>query len=512
MRALARPPAHHVRASMASKIAVAVAAASGMVLTTVPGEATTGCPPNSGNARSALRVAGLLEQAPGSWGARLSADGRYVAFVSYDDDLVVRGRQRPRRCLPRRSGHGRDPAGERRHQRFGVRKDTRPRRRSAQTAPRVAFSSPYQVHVRDIGAARTIHVSVNDAGAAADDWSGAPVLSPGGALRRLHLPGHEPRDAGPRPGASRPTCGTSRREPPSGSASARAASAAPTWSWAEAVSEEGRYVAFTAGGRRRVPHPRGHYPGCRRVRPRPPRPDDRGDQRRTRRPVHGGLVPGHERRRDEDPLRLGPAAGRQTGGLPAGPGGRAPPASSRPSSPPGGAAPGRARRRWPSSDSARDRPPRCPPTGGSPPSRPRCRPGRTTPTPPTTSWSSTSPPAAGSRPRARRPDAPETAPPVNRPSPATGRSSAFTSEADDLAGSDNQWRHQRLRPRHGHPANRTGEHRFLHCRPCLLRLAQAAIELQHIGDVLGNLVAGAVAADDDVAHGDSPKMMLPWRV
>ncbi len=36
----------------------------------------------------------------------------------------------------------------------------------------------------------------------------------------------------------------------------------------------------------------------------------------------------------------------------------------------------------------------------------------------------------------------------------------------------------------------------------LLRLAQAAIELQHIGDVLGNLVAGAVAADDDVAHGE----------
>jgi hypothetical protein len=36
-------------------------------------------------------------------------------------------------------------------------------------------------------------------------------------------------------------------------------------------------------------------------------------------------------------------------------------------------------------------------------------------------------------------------------------------------------------------------------RACLLRLAQAAIELQHIGDVLGNLVAGA--ADDDVAHG-----------
>ena len=48
-------------------------------------------------------------------------------------------------------------------------------------------------------------------------------------------------------------------------------------------------------------------------------------------------------------------------------------------------------------------------------------------------------------------------------------------------------------------------------RLCLLRLAQAAIELQHIGDVLGNLVAGAVAADDDVAHSDAPPM-LPGRV
>ena len=35
-------------------------------------------------------------------------------------------------------------------------------------------------------------------------------------------------------------------------------------------------------------------------------------------------------------------------------------------------------------------------------------------------------------------------------------------------------------------------------------LAQAAIELENIGDVLADVVAGAVAADDDVFHGDSP--------
>ena len=34
----------------------------------------------------------------------------------------------------------------------------------------------------------------------------------------------------------------------------------------------------------------------------------------------------------------------------------------------------------------------------------------------------------------------------------------------------------------------------------LLRLAQAAIELQHVRDVFGDLVAGAVAKDDDVSH------------
>ena len=46
-----------------------------------------------------------------------------------------------------------------------------------------------------------------------------------------------------------------------------------------------------------------------------------------------------------------------------------------------------------------------------------------------------------------------------------------------------------------------------------LRLAQAAIELQDIGNVLGNLVAGAVAADDDVSHEvlAGNQVMLPWR-
>jgi hypothetical protein len=47
-----------------------------------------------------------------------------------------------------------------------------------------------------------------------------------------------------------------------------------------------------------------------------------------------------------------------------------------------------------------------------------------------------------------------------------------------------------LRPAHGLP------------RRCLLGLAQAARELENVGDVLGDIVAGAVAADDDVAHGE----------
>jgi hypothetical protein len=51
---------------------------------------------------------------------------------------------------------------------------------------------------------------------------------------------------------------------------------------------------------------------------------------------------------------------------------------------------------------------------------------------------------------------------------------------------------------------------FLRLR--LLCVERAAIALQYIGDVLGNLVAGAVAADDDVAHGGlAGKVMLPWR-
>ena len=43
-------------------------------------------------------------------------------------------------------------------------------------------------------------------------------------------------------------------------------------------------------------------------------------------------------------------------------------------------------------------------------------------------------------------------------------------------------------------------------RQPLLCLAQSAIELQDVGDVLGNLVAGAVAADD-VAHRSGPVPM-----
>ena len=43
--------------------------------------------------------------------------------------------------------------------------------------------------------------------------------------------------------------------------------------------------------------------------------------------------------------------------------------------------------------------------------------------------------------------------------------------------------------------------RAAHAPVGLVSLAQAAIELQHIGDVFGNLIAGAVAAEDEVSGG-----------
>ncbi len=44
---------------------------------------------SAGGGRAALRAIGVPGRVPGSWGARLSSDGRYVAFASYQDDLVA---------------------------------------------------------------------------------------------------------------------------------------------------------------------------------------------------------------------------------------------------------------------------------------------------------------------------------------------------------------------------------------------------------------------------------------
>lgn len=247
MSDVARPPARPPWASMTAKVVMTVAvAASGTALAAVPGMAAAGCQPGNGSARTALQVTGVLKRTPGSWGARLSADGRYVAFASYADDLVVgdadnqadvfRADRATGEILQvsvgtdgvAAQGHAAEPS-------------------ISADGTRVAFSSPYHVHVRDLAAARTILVSVNGAGGVGDEWSGAPVMSPGGRFvaftsraTNLVAPDREPgsieaylRDLD---GAT-----TERVSVGAGGLSA------PTWSWAEAVSDDGRYVAFTAG-------------------------------------------------------------------------------------------------------------------------------------------------------------------------------------------------------------------------------------------------------------------------
>lgn len=232
---------------MKGKIFVTVATATwGMAYMAVPGGATAGCPPGAGSARSVLRVVGVPEGAPGSWGARLSDDGRYVAFVSYADDLVAGDTDETADVfrMDRTTGE---------IVQVSVDLDGLAAQGHAAEASisadgtRVAFSSPYQVHVRDLGAARTVLASVNDAGDAGDQWSGAPVISPGGRFvaftsRATNLVASD-RESGSIEAYLRDLeAGTTERI----SIGAGGLSA-PTWSWAEAVSGEGRYVAFTAG-------------------------------------------------------------------------------------------------------------------------------------------------------------------------------------------------------------------------------------------------------------------------
>jgi Tol biopolymer transport system component len=224
---------------------VAAVALAGLVGPT-QGSGAAGCQHGNGSARTALQVAGVLKRTPGSWGARLSADGRYVGFASYADDLVAgdadnqadvfRADRATGEILQMSvdtdglaaQGHASEPS-------------------ISADGTRVAFSSPYQVHVRDVAAARTTLVSINEAGAAGDEWSGSPVMSPGGRFvaftsRATNLVAPD-RELGSIEAYLRDLDGgtTERVSVGAGGLSA------PTWSWAEGVSDDGRYVAFTAG-------------------------------------------------------------------------------------------------------------------------------------------------------------------------------------------------------------------------------------------------------------------------
>jgi Tol biopolymer transport system component len=227
-------------------IVVSVAtAASGMVLAAVPGGATAGCPA-TGAGGSAFNAVGVPERAGGSWGGRLSADGRYVAFVSYQDDLVAGDANQKADVFraDRATGEivrvsldtdGSDFLGHAAEASISA------------DGTRVAFSSGYQVYVRDLVAAHTVLASANNAGAAADDWSGAPVISPDGRFvaftsRATKLVASDREDGSIEAYLRNLDAGTTERVSigPGGLS-------APTWSWAEAVSDGGRYVAFTAG-------------------------------------------------------------------------------------------------------------------------------------------------------------------------------------------------------------------------------------------------------------------------
>ncbi|HEV3364116.1 MAG TPA: hypothetical protein VG795_08245 [Acidimicrobiia bacterium] len=215
-------------------------------MTPVPGETAAECTARAGIGRSALRAAGVPGRAPGSWAPRLSGDGRHVAFVSYDDDLVASDTDhladvfrvdRSTGQIVQASldtdvhdvpGHSAEPS-------------------ISTDGSRVAFSSPHHVFVRDIDAARTLHVSVNDAGTPANEWSGGPVLSPAGRFvaftsRATNLVESDRDSANIEAYLRDLEAGTTERV-----SIGAAGLSAPTWSWAEAVSDDGRYVAFTAG-------------------------------------------------------------------------------------------------------------------------------------------------------------------------------------------------------------------------------------------------------------------------
>jgi len=243
------------RGRTATIVAVVTTATSGPMVAAASG----GCP-RTGTERPAWRVAGLAERAPGSWGARLSGDGRYVAFVSYEDDPASGDTNQRADVfrMDRATGEilrvSRDVHGMEfdRHAAEGS---------ISGDGASVAFSARSRVYVRDVAAARTVHASVNNAGAAANDWSGAPSVGPAGRFvaftsRARNLVPWD-RDG--------PSIEAYLRDLEAGTTErislGTGGLAAPTWSWAGAVSGDGRYVAFTAGAAGGSLTPADSYPG-----------------------------------------------------------------------------------------------------------------------------------------------------------------------------------------------------------------------------------------------------------
>jgi Tol biopolymer transport system component len=226
---------------------MAAAAPSGSVWALPHGQATGGCPTDGAAlGRSAARDVGVPAKGPGSWRPRLSGDGRYVAFASHVGDLV--GGDTNQRTdvfrVDRATGEiirvSLDGTGL--QFRFHAAEAS-----MSADGTRVAFSAGSRVYVRDVGTAQTSRGSVSTSGGAPDDWAGAPVVSPEGRFvaftsRAGNLVPSD-RERGSLEAYLRDLqAGTTERI-----SIGRGGLGAQTWSWAEAVSEGGRFVAFTAG-------------------------------------------------------------------------------------------------------------------------------------------------------------------------------------------------------------------------------------------------------------------------
>lgn len=248
-------------ASRAAKVVVAAATAvPGMAMAEPHAGPAISCPSLAGIGRSGLREAGVPLREPGAWAARLSDDGRYVAFASHEEELV--GGDTNERAdvfrLDRTAGQILRISLDTKGLQF---EDHAAHASISADDSRVAFTAGPGVYVRDTATARTIRASVANSGRSADDWSGAPFISPDGRFvaftsRATNLVRWD-RDGGSVEAYLRDLeAGTTERISigPGGLA-------APTWSWAQAVSEGGRYVAFTASAAGGSLTPTDTYPG-----------------------------------------------------------------------------------------------------------------------------------------------------------------------------------------------------------------------------------------------------------